>query len=87
VVSGGVELAGGIMEEEAIGEKKKKKKKRKREEKSVRLRGSSFSFFSLLLLSQRIYNSDEINDLGAGGCDFNPESLSVKRHYEEKELA
>ena len=44
-------------------------------------------FFSLLLSSQRIYNSYEINDLGAVACDFNPEALSIKRYYEKEELA
>ena len=65
MMSGGVEPIGGIKEEEAIGKKKKKKngngnKKRKKKEEKREIGeagSSSFVLFSLLLTSQRFYNS------------------------------
>ena len=80
MVGGGIELAEGIVEEEAIDERQGRK-----EEGGKRNRWTKrFKLFSLLLLNQRFSYDDEINDLGAGSWDLNPEALSAKRHYEEE---
>jgi hypothetical protein len=57
----------------------KKKKERKRNQWTKR-----FKLFSLLLLNRKSSYDNEINDLGVGGWDLNPETLSAKRHCEER---